>query len=143
MKRRFLSGLVFTLVGLLTLSNFVLAQEEVLLYSQDFESGRLEGWNLGPGWEIVESETDHALAGQGHVWASYTAGSWSDYRLRFKVKLTGDASLHANFRVAAGPTRYFIGLNRGGLYLVKQNGPENFTENLANAGGAWKWMACA
>ena len=37
----------------------VLAQEEVLLYSQDFETEQPVGWELGPGWEIAESETGH------------------------------------------------------------------------------------
>lgn len=119
----------------------VLTQEKALLYSADFESGQLEGWKLGSGWEIAENEDGHALAGQGHVLATYTAGSWSDYRLRFKVKLTGNGSLHTNFRSLEGPTRYFIGLNREGLYISKQTGPESFSENLANAeglGSGWK-----
>jgi len=124
-----------TLALLLFFVGGAIAQEEALLYSQDFESGRPDGWDLGPGWEIVESETGHALAGQGHVWASLQIGSWSDYRLRFKVKLRGDGAFHANFRVSAGPTRYFIGLNRSNIYLSKQTGPDSFTENLANAGG--------
>ncbi len=138
-QRTVVIGIAFALL-LLSVGG-VLAQEEVLLYSQDFESGRPDEWDLGPGWEIAESETGYVLAGQGHVWASLTSGSWSDYRLRFKVKLTGDASVHANFRVTAGPTRYFIGLRRGGLYLSKQTGPDSFSENLASAGGlgdGWK-----
>jgi len=130
--RAVFTGIAMALLFLSAVS--ALAQEEVLLYSQDFESGQPDGWKLEPGWEIVEDENGHALAGQGHVWASYTGGSWSDYRLRFRVKLSEDGSLHANFRLA-GPARYFIGLNREGLYLNKQTGPDNFSGNLANAGG--------
>lgn len=124
-------GLSITL--LLLLAGSVLAQEEVLLYSQDFESGRPAEWELVPGWEIAAIEGGHALAGQGHVWASLQAGSWDDYRMRFRVKLSGGASLHANFRLV-GASRYFIGLNREGLYLNKQTGPDSFTGNLASAG---------
>ena len=92
----------------------VLAQEAVLLYSQDFESGQLSDWQLDPGWKITETDAGHAFAGQGHVWASYNGGSWSDYRLGFKVKLSRDATLHANFRKSE-ELRYFIGLSRDGL----------------------------
>ncbi len=137
--RSVLVGVVFVLLILST--GGVLAQEDVLLYSQDFETGRPEEWELDPGWDVIESDTSHVLAGQGHVWASLTSGSWSDYRLRFRVKLTGDATLHANFRMAAGPSRYFIGLGPEGSYLIKQTGPDSFTESLANAGGlgdGWK-----
>jgi photosystem II stability/assembly factor-like uncharacterized protein len=137
--RRVVVGVVFVLL-ILSVGG-VLAQEEALLYSQDFESGQPEGWELGPGWEVTESDAGGVLAGRGHDWASLTTGSWSDYRLRFNVKLTGDATLHANFRVEAGPSRYFIGLRREGSYLVKQTGPDSFTENLANADGlgdGWK-----
>lgn len=111
------------------------AQEDAMLYSQNFESGRLDDWEVDPGWKIAESESGVVLASQGHVWASYNGGSWSDYRLRFRVRLAGDATLHTNFRTAEGPSRYFFGLSQDGLYLVKQTGPDSFSESLANASG--------
>jgi len=125
----------FAVVLLLSLSTWTWAQEEILLYSQNFESGQLDELWLGSGWEVLENDTGHVLAGQGYDWAYPTTGSWSDYRLRFRVNLTGESTLHANFRVSDGPTRYFIGLRHDGLYISKQTGPDSFTENLAVAGG--------
>jgi len=111
------------------------AQGDALLYSQSFETGQLDDWELGSGWKITESESGHVLASQGHVWASYHGASWSDYRLKFRVKLAEDATLHANFRGMAGPSRYFIGLRQNGVYLSKQTGPANFSEDLATSWG--------
>jgi photosystem II stability/assembly factor-like uncharacterized protein len=133
MKRGILYGVMIGLLGVWIIMNPALAQEETLLYTQDFEQGTPAEWKLDPGWQVAESGAGHALTGQGHVWATLGAHSWDDYRLRFKVKLSGEASLHANFRMA-GPARYFIGLNRGGLYLSRQTG-DIFDENLARAGG--------
>jgi len=113
------------------------AQE--ILYSQDFNSGTAPEWQLEDGWEIAASEGGYALKGTGHFWARMTEGSWSDAFLRFRVRLDGDASLHANVLVV-GPVRYFIGINRRDLYLSKQTGLETFFENLSRGpalGAGW------
>ena len=109
------------------------APGEVLLYSQDFESGPPAEWELDPGWQIVEITGGHALSGTGHVWAGVNVGPWGDYRLRFRVKAEGAASVHANYRITQN-ARYFIGLNPDGLYLQKQVG-DTFFEGLASAPG--------
>jgi photosystem II stability/assembly factor-like uncharacterized protein len=101
-----------------------------LLYSQNFDSGSAPEWQLEDGWQIAPSESGFALKGSGHVWARMTSGAWSDYFLRFRVRLDGDAALHANIRLV-GPARYFIGLNRHDLYLSKQTGLDTFFNNLA------------
>jgi hypothetical protein len=61
-------------------------QLDAMLHSQNLESGQLDDWELEPGWKIVESESSDVLASQGHVWAPYTGGSWSDYRRRSKIQ---------------------------------------------------------
>jgi len=113
------------------------AQE--ILYSQDFNSGSAPEWQLEYGWEIAASESDYALKGTGHVWARMTEGSWSNYFLRFRVKLEGDAALHANVMVV-GPVRYFIGVNHEQMYLSKQTGLHTFSNDLAGGqalGAGW------
>jgi photosystem II stability/assembly factor-like uncharacterized protein len=132
-QKLFVAGVIFILL-LLSVGS-AMAQDEVLLYSQDFESGKPQEWNLEPGWEIVEGDTGHVLAGEGHFWANLTKGSWRDYRFRFKIKLSADAAVHANFRLRDGPIRYFIGLNEGELNLAKQLGEAGFSDTLASAGG--------
>jgi photosystem II stability/assembly factor-like uncharacterized protein len=108
--------------------------EESLLYTQDFETDSLPDWEFEPGWDIIQSDGTQVLAGQGHVWTRLGAGSWSDYRLRFRVKLSTGAVLHANFRVS-GPKRYFIGLGNQTSYLSKQTAGDVFQENLATSSG--------
>ena len=135
MKRGFVYGVVIALLGVWISSSQAQAQDDVILYTQDFENGRPAEWNLSPGWEVTMGESGNVLAGQGHVWATLNDNFLSDYRLRFKLKLNGEAAVHANFRLAAGPSRYFIGLNRNALYLSKQTGPDTFVEDLARAPG--------
>ena len=134
-KKSSLLVLIGIVVALLLPMGGASAQGDALLYSQNFETDQLDDWELGPGWTITEGESGQVLAGQGHVWASYIGGSWSDYRLRFRVKLSVDSTLHANFRTQAGPSRYFIGLHQNGSYISKQTGPESFYEDLAVSGG--------
>jgi photosystem II stability/assembly factor-like uncharacterized protein len=135
MKRTFVHSVVIAFLGAWIFSSQALAQEDVLLYSQDFDNGRPAEWDLSPGWEIATVESGNVLAGRGHVWATLNENYSSDYSLRFKIKLNGDAAVHANFRLAAGPSRYYIGLNRNALYLSKQTGPDTFIEDLARAAG--------
>jgi len=128
--------IIITSIFLLLLLSFgaASAQEETRLYYQDFESGWPEEWEMDSGWDITESDKGLSLAGQGHTWNTLSSGSWEDYRFRFHLKLDSTATLHANFRLA-GPKRYFIGLNQNQLYLVRQSGPDVFSETLANAPG--------
>ena len=127
---------IIILVTVLANQGMVQAQqgEESLLYSQDFETDAPTGWKFEPGWGIIQSDGMQVLVGQGHAWARLEAGPWSDYRLRFRVKLSGGAVLHANFRVS-GPKRYFIGLGNQAAYLSKQTAGDIFQENLATASG--------
>jgi photosystem II stability/assembly factor-like uncharacterized protein len=111
------------------------AQQDSLLYSQDFESGWPGEWEADRGWEVAESDSGMALFGSGHNWVSLNTGSWDDYSLRFNLKLASEATVHANFRMSEGPARYFIGFSPAQVYLSKQTGPDQFSEWLAKSDG--------
>ncbi len=108
--------------------------DEVLLYSQDFESGNPDDWEFEPGWEIVEMDGGHVLKGESHHFAWPLTDSWQDYRLRFRVKFENDAALHANIR-SQMPVRYFIGIGINHLSLSKQLSGDIFKDGLVQQGG--------
>ncbi len=121
--------------SILLSASLVFAQEDSLLYFQDFESGWPAEWQSESGWEVGESDRGLALFGSGHNWVLLNSRTWEDYSLRFDLQLSGDASLHANCRFSGGSARYFIGLNPSFTYLSKQTGPDQFNEGLADSGG--------
>ncbi len=107
--------------------------EDVLVYSQDFESGPFSEWALEPGWDVINEDTS-VLTGSGHTWARLDAGPFSDMRLLFRIQTTPDSNVHINVHLS-GHSRYFIGMNRDILYLSKQIGEGDFLEDLATAPG--------
>jgi photosystem II stability/assembly factor-like uncharacterized protein len=100
---------------------------EVLLYGENFDDARAQGWELEQGW----AASGGTLCGEGHRWARYTEGSWQDFRVQFRLRLD-EGTVHLNYRVS-GARRYFIGFHQGGLYLSKQTGPDTFFHDLAQA----------
>ena len=91
-----------------------------VLYFNNFDDGKISGWNLDPGWGTV----DGALCGKGHQWANYVQGSWRDYRFAFRLRLD-QGQLHANYRVVPAPpafARYFITFDPKFVMLSKQVG---------------------
>ena len=107
---------------------------ETLLYSQNFEQEYAPEWTFETGWTIVPVEDGHALSGTGHTWARLEAGTWSDFRLKFRIHLAPGASTHINIR-SSGSLRYFFGLNQQSIYLSKQTAPDTFQGDLASAPG--------
>jgi photosystem II stability/assembly factor-like uncharacterized protein len=104
------------------------------LYSEDFEDGQAQGWELAPGWELAtHPRGNRCLHGQGHTWARYAEGSWGDFTLALRLKLIS-GGIHINYRIAGG-RRYFIGVRQNGTYLSKQTGPETFFDQLATGPG--------
>lgn len=65
---------------------------------EDFEDGRADGWDLEPGWKIVQEEDgNHVLLAERHSNAIIERGLWGDFILHFRAKpLEGDLLL--NFR---------------------------------------------
>lgn len=97
-----------------------------VMYEEDFQSGRADGLNLEPGWEIARKDGNYLLSGNGHAWATLERGAgWTDYSFTFRVKLVKGA-VHVNVRVSetGGFGRYFIGFNKNNLYLTRQNGDQ-------------------
>ena len=98
-----------------------------VLYEEDFDDGQARGWELEPGWEVVEQ----MLRGQGHRWARPSAGPWGDFRLQFRLNLL-EGRIHLVYRLNdAG--RYFIGFHEDGSYLHKQYWPDTFVEGLSGS----------
>jgi hypothetical protein len=100
--------------------------------SENFDGGRVRGWELQPGWQVGQYEAGkQGLHGVGHVWANYAAGTWSDFTFSFRLNLVRGA-IHVNYRVK-GPQRYFIGLREDAISLMKQTGPQQFSGELARS----------
>ena len=97
-------------------------------YSEDFEDGNAQGWELTNGWKIIEEEGNHVLSGQWHYWA-YSNQNFSDCKLSFRIKvIAGD--IHLVYRMN-DDGRYFITFNSSGSRLNKQYFPDDFQHDLA------------
>jgi photosystem II stability/assembly factor-like uncharacterized protein len=99
---------------------------EVVLYQENFD-GQAQGWELEPGWRMVEG----ALCGEGHQWARSTAGPWQDFRVQFRLKLL-QGCIHLVYRLNE-TGRYFIGFHEDGADLNKQYWPDTFMNGLASS----------
>ena len=135
--------LALTVVSLGLLPS-VLAQGpgETTLYQEDFDSGRAPGWELEPGWHVIQDEGNTVLAGEGHQWArpgsdrSYPG----DFRVQFRLKLVR-GRIHLVYRFN-NTGRYFIGFEERGSDLNKQYWPDTFQNGLVGSGvwhglGVW------
>ncbi|MBN1147154.1 MAG: hypothetical protein JXA78_07855 [Anaerolineales bacterium] len=130
MARNSILILVIMLVAALPLAG--LAQEsgqEVLLYQQDFQDGAASGWELEPGWAVIQDGDNYVLSGEGHAWARPQTDTWADYRLQFRLKLLR-GRMHLVYRFNRDG-RYYIGLQENGSDLNKQYWPDTFIPNLA------------
>jgi photosystem II stability/assembly factor-like uncharacterized protein len=134
--------ILMLLLAMMVIPSLAQDGEESLIYSEDFENGEPAEIYLEEGWVVQPSEdgNGHVLAGSGHTWAHlWGAENLYNFRLRMKVQLVNNASLHVNLRKRDGPTRYFFGMESGFTYLSKQSG-EKFEElvgNLPDVGPGW------
>lgn len=91
---------------------------ESVLYTEDFEDGQAQDWDLPGGWEVTrDSDGTFVLRGRGHTFAQWSQGAWSDYAFSARLKLV-KGGIHLNYRLS-GCVRYFIGFNEQGVYLNK------------------------
>lgn len=133
--------LLFLLVSSLTGTEvFAQEPEETLLYQEDFENGEATGWELEPGWGVIQEGNNHVLAGEGHAWAYSRFQTVNQSRILYRLKLTR-GSVHLVVRLNKNG-RYFIGFHEGGSNLNKQYWPDTFIDNLAGSStyhtpGAW------
>ncbi len=92
-------------------------------------SSELWHWTMEDGWRQRAVDGETILEGTGHSWATLEEDAWTDVALSAQVKVTS-GTVHINIRRSeseAGPSRYFIGVNKTSLYLDKQVG-EDFTD---------------
>ncbi len=132
---------LFCILLLLALAWPGLAQDaNTLLYEEDFDDGQAQGWELGPGWNLLTEGDNTVLAGEGHEWANSGQQYPGDYHLSFRLQLLrGD--IHLVYRMN-NQGRYFIGFYEGGSGLNKQYWPDTFMDGLAthpatHVPGAW------
>jgi photosystem II stability/assembly factor-like uncharacterized protein len=104
-----------------------LSEEPIVLYEEDFAQGGARGWELEPGWVVVNGE----LRGEGHRWARPEAGPLADFHLAFRLRLV-EGAIHLVYRIN-DVGRYFIAVGEEGSYLHKQYWPETFLPDLAHA----------
>jgi len=112
---------------------FVTGEEGALLFQDDFEDGRTDGWALAPGWDVGSEDGNYFLNGSGHSFARPDASGWNDYTIEARFKLIKGV-FHFNFRenTGKGYIRYFLGLSPGQLYLKKQITSDFFDLSHAN-----------
>ncbi|MDH4135180.1 MAG: hypothetical protein OEW09_00465 [Anaerolineae bacterium] len=113
---------------------------EVVLYQEDFNDGQAQGWELEPGWRIIQDGDSWVLTGEGHQWARPGVSYGSDFRVQFRLKLMG-GRIHLVYRLNQ-TGRYFIGFHEGGSDLNKQYWPDTFLNGLTGSAtphtlGAW------
>ena len=110
--------------------SIVSAQGEIQ-YQEDFEDGSGAGWNLEPGWVIIQDGDNFALQGEGHGWARLERNFPGDFRLTFRAKLI-QGRLHLITHLN-DQGRYFSGISTNDTSISKQYWPDTFQENLARS----------
>jgi hypothetical protein len=99
-----------------------------VIYCEDYEDGRADNWRLseswqtGSNWKVVESGSNHIYQGTRHRMAYLQHDGWTDYRLRFRLRLLG-GTVHFNYRhTYSEGNRYFIGFSESWMSLTRQAG---------------------
>jgi len=99
-------------------------------YCEDFEDKNALNWELSPAWSIQQDGGGYLLEGSGHEWASLTEHEWSNFRVRFNLRLW-EGTIHLNYRILSDPgysiVRYYFGVSEKYVYLQK-----------SLYGGGWK-----
>ena len=117
------------------------------LFSDGFEGGSAEKWNLGLGWGIEQENSNHILSGEGHHWANPLTDGYKNCVIETKFKLIA-GGFHLSFRMFDRRiseterilSRYFLAIREGGISLNKQVGSDFFTlfgDNIDLDQGSW------
>lgn len=101
-----------------------------VLFSDDFEDGNADGWDLESGWSVEKENSNYVLNADHHgfnKWAKLKKGKeWTDYMFRCKVKLIeGGASL--DYR-RSDDGRYTLNFFENWLRICKDSPWGNFFE---------------
>ena len=104
----------------------------VALYQESFDGGQATGWQLEPGWQVVQDGNNAVLAGEGHHWARPGVSFRGDFSVQFRLKLLR-GRIYLVYRTNdAG--RYFIGFQEDKSDLSKQYWrPDTFQNGLAGS----------
>ena len=111
-------GLLFAIPTSVSQTTQLAGSTEEVLYSEDFEDGKAQDWQLEGSWKVIrDRDGNFVLHGQGHEWATYLGESWGDYTFKLRLKLIR-GRIHLNFR-NAHCLRYFIGVQEDRIDLNK------------------------
>ncbi len=124
---------IFLVSSLLIFSPSTHGQEGwTTLFSDDFEDGNANGWDLPDTWQVEQDNGNTILQGSTHSFANLETGNdWTNYRLSLRVNIIRQG-LHINVRVN-DEGRYFIGIGEDDLYLAKSFWANPDAEDLAQS----------
>jgi len=107
-----------------------------VLYSEDFEDGQAQGWDLLSDWHVVSAGSDGSyLRCAGSGVGALLEDSWGDFAFSVRVR-PGRGAVHLIYRTGSC-VRYFIGFSEGNLTLNRTN-PCGTHKELATKSGSWK-----
>jgi photosystem II stability/assembly factor-like uncharacterized protein len=124
-----LTALIYAL-GMIVHTPVWSQEPETVLYQETFD-GQAQGWELEPGWQVIQDEDNWVLAGEGHQWARPDLSYASDFRVQFRLKLL-QGRIHLVYRFN-NTGRYFIGFQEDGSDLSKQYWPDTFWHGSAGS----------
>jgi uncharacterized protein (TIGR03382 family) len=119
---------------LLAAASYAQSPGQIALYQETFASGQATGWQLEPGWQVVQDGDNAVLAGEGHYWARPGVSFRGDFRVQFRLKLLR-GRIHLVYRTN-NLGRYFIGFQEDKSDLNKQYWPDTFQNELAGSNTA-------
>lgn len=91
-----------------------------VLFEDDFEKGATDKWDLESGWTVIREGQNSVLSGSERKWARLRNGrDWTDYVLRFRMKLVRGPGVHLNYRVSKAG-RYYLGFGEHGALLRRE-----------------------
>jgi photosystem II stability/assembly factor-like uncharacterized protein len=113
---------------------------DVILYSEDFEDGLAQGWNLPAGWAVAADPAGgSSLRCRGPAYCQYGGDSWGDFAYTVRIKpISG--RIHLYYCIGGG-TYYFIGFEEHALDLTKASadGRERTLKSVAQERRANRW----
>ena len=102
------------------------AQEENILFQDDFQDGQPDEWDVTTAWYVQHSEDIYIFSASGRGGAWLPQGSdWRDYAFRTRVRIDA-GSLLLSLNLSQGG-RYMVHLNENGVYLLKEEPADNYT----------------
>ena len=124
------------------------AQNDTIVFQEDFEDGTADGWVLPPGWSVALDDDNRILCYSGFPEFAMYGGcaypevsGWINHTIEFKLKII-KGNLHIVFR-RDPPAQYWLGIPEGGgCYLAI--GRDSWYEQLIFSKGIWelsKWYS--